>query len=100
MRACQSEYYLFFTHNYPNLASLLFVHLLSDIVFYFYGFHMHACALNTIQVPKFASASLVGKCSTPPPDVKLCGLNTYARDYTINSGGNSTTRMCVAFQML
>jgi hypothetical protein len=41
-------------------------------------------------VYKFAAASLTGSCSTPPPNALLCGLNGYARDYAIATGGNAS----------
>ena len=41
-------------------------------------------------VYKFAAASLVGSCSAPPQGTMLCGMNGYARDYTISAGGNAS----------
>ena len=41
-------------------------------------------------VYKFAAASLTGSCATPPPGALLCGLNGYARDYTVSAGGNAS----------
>lgn len=42
-------------------------------------------------VYKFLAVKLAGSCSAPPPDVLLCQLNGYARNYSLSQVDNSSS---------